>query len=172
MSVDPSKLGIVHFPAEVLRRKAKPVVAVDDLVVAVARRMIELMHEAEGVGLAAPQVGLPWRMFVANSREPGDEDRVYINPRLTFDGEMVAHDEGCLSLPGIRADIRRPSHVTIVALDAQGREFTLTSGSFPARIWQHENDHLDGVLILDRMTTIDRIATRRAVKDLLAAAES
>ncbi len=172
MSVDPSKLGILHFPAEVLRRKAQPITRFDEHLERVAMRMIELMHEADGVGLAAPQVGLPWRLFVANSRDQDDEDRVYINPRLALDGDLVSHEEGCLSLPGIRADIRRPAQVTIVAFDVTGREFTMSSDTFLARVWQHENDHLDGVLILDRMTPIDRIATRRAVKELLSAAES
>lgn len=171
MSVVPSKLRILHYPAEVLRRKALPVPVIDEEVRAIARRMIELMHEAEGVGLAAPQVGIPWRLFVTGGEAAGGEDAVYINPRLgEHTGDLVASEEGCLSLPRIRAEIRRPPVVTITALDLEGREFTRTEEGFLGRVWQHEYDHLEGVLILDRMTPIDRIATRRAVRDLVAAA--
>jgi len=129
------------------------------------------MHEARGVGLAAPQVGLPWRLFVANpTGEPGD-DRVYINPRLSNPSrETSTHDEGCLSLPNITGEITRPTRITIDALDEQGQPFQLTSDELPARVWQHETDHLDGILILDRMPAIDKVANKQAVIDLEQAA--
>ncbi|HMN97187.1 MAG TPA: peptide deformylase [Phycisphaerales bacterium] len=172
MSVDPSKLRILAYPAEALRRTAAPVAAIDETVRRVAERMIELMHEADGVGLAAPQVGLPWRLFVTGGAPVGGEDLVYINPRFVrLEGELVASEEGCLSLPGIRAEIRRPPSATITATDPAGQSFTRSDDGFLARVWQHEQDHLDGVLILDRMTPIDRIATRRAVRKLVLAAE-
>ncbi|MCA9284248.1 MAG: peptide deformylase [Phycisphaerales bacterium] len=173
MAPEPAKLQILHYPAPVLRRKAEPVGAVDESVRAVAARMLELMREAEGVGLAAPQVGLPWRLFVANSGEEGEPDRVYVNPRiLEYAGDLVPHEEGCLSLPGIRAQVRRPERITLVATDLEGETFTLQSDGLLARVWQHEYDHLDGILILDRMSPIDRLATRRAVKELMASAGS
>ena len=166
-NVDPAKLRIVRYPAPVLRQVAEPIGEVDDRIRAVAERMIELMHEARGVGLAAPQVGLPWRMFVANPAvEPG-EDQVFINPELTeASAQTEPRDEGCLSLPHINAEVTRPRQITITALDEHGQRFTLSSDALPARVWQHENDHLDGVLILDKMTRVDRMANRRAVKDL------
>ena len=171
MAPDVATLRILHYPAPVLRQRAEEVPEITDSVRAVAARMIELMHEADGVGLAAPQVGLPWRLFVANSREEGDADRTYVNPRLVrLDGDLVAAEEGCLSLPGIRAQVRRPESAVIVATDLDGREFQVESASLLARVWQHEYDHLDGVLILDKMSPLDRIATRRAVKELVAAA--
>lgn len=165
--VDPAALQIVFYPHEVLRQTAQPLIAVDDHVRAVAARMIQLMHEARGVGLAAPQVGLPWRLFVANpANEPGD-DTVYINPDLTDPGPHTEpRDEGCLSLPGITAEVTRPTTITINALDADGQPFSLTSDDFPARVWQHELDHLDGILILDKMTRIDRMANKRAIQEL------
>jgi peptide deformylase len=169
MSVDPSFLRLVVYPAEVLRRKAKPVERVDDEVRAVAHRMIQIMHEEEGVGLAAPQVGLGWRMFVTAARAEGEADRVYINPALSELEGLESMEEGCLSLPGIRADIRRPAVATITATGLDGKEFTTTSNGFLARVWQHELDHLDGILILNRMTPLDRLATRKAVKELEAA---
>ncbi|MEX0655623.1 MAG: peptide deformylase [Phycisphaeraceae bacterium] len=167
MPVDPQTLRIVHYPEPVLRRKAKPVEAVTGEVRAVAARMIELMHEAQGVGLAAPQVGLAWRLFVANvTGEPGD-DRIYINPVLREPSRATEpHDEGCLSIPHVTAEVTRPLAITIDALDEQGKPFTLTAEGLPARVWQHETDHLDGVLILDRMTPADRIANKRAIREL------
>ena len=131
--------------------------------------MLELMHEAPGVGLAAPQVGLPWRMFVANpTGEPAD-DRVFIDPEIAQPSrDVAAMEEGCLSLPEVRGEILRPCRVTIRATDLEGRRFELTSEELPARVWQHENDHLDGVLIIDKMTRMDRLANRRPLKALEA----
>jgi len=167
MPVDPAKLAILHYPAAVLRVKAKPVPAVSDEVKAVALRMLDLMHEAPGVGLAAPQVGLSWRMFVANATGEPHDDLVFINPTLSEPSRTTDdYEEGCLSLPEIRALIRRPKAITITALDLAGNRFSLTSDELLARIWQHETDHLDGVLILDRMTPGDRTALRRKIREL------
>ncbi|MCP3903145.1 MAG: peptide deformylase [Planctomycetes bacterium] len=171
MNVDPSRLSIVSYPAPVLKQKARPLEAVDDEVRAVALRMIELMHDAEGVGLAGPQVGLPWRLFVTNGRDADPEDRVYVNPRLELErGDLESGEEGCLSLPGITVQVRRPLAATITALDIDGRTFTRSAEGMLARIWQHEYDHLDGVLILDRMSPMDRLANRKPIKELEAAA--
>jgi len=171
MAVDPAQLRIVHYPHPALRGDADPVDAQSEEVRAVAHRMIELMHEAEGVGLAAPQVGLPWRMFVTGVVEPPDGDRVFINPSLEIvDRVSSVHEEGCLSLPGIHGDIRRPIGVRITATDLQGDTFTLEDADFRARVWQHEFDHLDGVLIIDKMMPRDRLASRRAIRELEAAA--
>lgn len=159
---------IVHYPDPALRAKAQPVPAVDDHIRAVVRRMIELMHQAPGVGLAAPQVGLSWRMFVANPTGEEGDDRVYINPSITPDPNAgnAARDEGCLSLPGITAEVTRPAQATITALNEHGEPIEETADGLLARIWQHEYDHLDGVLILDRMSPIDRMANKRVIKEL------
>jgi peptide deformylase len=171
VTVDPSLLHIVNYPDPVLRRRAEPVVDIDDTVRAVARRMIELMHEAEGVGLAAPQVGLSWRLFVCRGESEEDEDEVFVNPELELHrAELVAHEEGCLSLPGITAEIRRPPAVTISACTLDGERFDRRHDGFLARVWQHEFDHLNGVLIIDRMSKLDRLATRKALKQLEAEA--
>lgn len=168
MPVAVDELAIVSYPHPVLRTIAQPVPEVTDEVVAVARRMIDLMHEARGVGLAAPQVGLPWRLFVANpTGEPGDEDLVYINPQLSDPSPQTApHEEGCLSLPDIRGQVTRPIGITIQATGIDGQPFALRSDELPARIWQHENDHLDGVLILDKMHRMDKLANRKLIKRL------
>lgn len=165
--IDPQKLTIVHYPASVLRGKAKALTQINDEVRAVAVRMLVLMHEAPGVGLAAPQVGLPWRLFVANPTGQPEDDLVFINPVLSNPSREVSdYEEGCLSLPDIRATIRRPKGITVTALDLAGKTFTLSSDELAARVWQHETDHLDGVLILDRMTELDRRACRKAIKGL------
>lgn len=178
MNVDPARLGLLLYPDPLLRRKASPIPEVTDEVRAVASRMIEIMREHEGIGLAGPQVGVPWRIFVTavpalEDAEPGDppealpEPTVFINPVLSSpEGRPESSTEGCLSLPEIRGEVLRPPIVTITALDAQGREFTLRAGGLLARCWQHEADHLDGVLIIDRMSHMSRLKNRAAVRDL------
>lgn len=171
MAVDPASLRIILFPEEVLRAKAAEVDPEDETVRAVARRMIDLMHEAEGVGLAAPQVGLGWRLFVTNARDADPVDRVFINPSLVLPrGELITEEEGCLSLPGIQVQVRRALEAEISAIDLDGKRFSMTAEGFLARVWQHEFDHLEGVLIIDRMSPIDRIATRKTLKSLEAGA--
>lgn len=130
--------------------------------------MFRLMREAAGAGLAAPQVGELLRLFITEERpDDGIPERVFINPILSkLDGDLIPYDEGCLSLPDIRGMIRRPTFVAIDAMDLEGNNFHLESDAFPARVWQHEFDHLEGMLIIDRMTPIDRLRNRKAVKNL------
>lgn len=181
---DPSKLTIIHYPAPVLRAKASPVASVTEHVRAVAERMVELMRKAEGIGLAAPQVGLSWRMFVvdvpsgerykasATPPEASDGVEVYINPVLSKpEGAPMLLEEGCLSLPDIRGEVLRPPTITITATGLDGKAFTKTAGGLLARCWQHEMDHLDGVLILDRMTQLSRMKNKAAVRELERDAE-
>lgn len=178
MSVDPATLRIRIYPDPILRRKADPIDLTPN-VVEVAHRMIELMHQAEGIGLAAPQVGLPWRMFVVDV-PPGDDRQVecdpptatpgpvvYINPELSDpDRAIEPLEEGCLSLPDIRGDVIRPATITITATDLEGNRVTSRVGGLLARCIQHEFDHLDGVLILDRMIQLHRAQVEPLVKAL------
>jgi len=186
MRVNPDQLKIIHHPAPVLRAKALPVQEITDEIRAVADTMLRLMKDAPGIGLAAPQVGLSWRLFVCDV--PSDEDDrdpphptpppdtppgwsegpiIAINPTLSEPSrDLLAYEEGCLSLPNITGDVRRPSEITLTALDEQGNQFSMRASGLLARCWQHEYDHLDGVLILDRMTAGARLKNRRAVKEL------
>jgi peptide deformylase len=172
MDVDPTSLRIVRYPDPVLRRRAEDVDPADESVRAVARRMIELMHEADGVGLAAPQVGLPWRLFVTNAGDADPVDRVLMNPVLTLTSPdeapspLETMEEGCLSLPGIHAEVRRPRHAAIEATGLEGEAVSMAAEGFLARVWQHEFDHLEGVLIIDRMGPKDRMVNRRSIRDL------
>jgi len=165
--INPDNLRIVCYPDPVLRQRAREIPEVTDAVRAVAQRMIALMHDADGVGLAGPQVGLSWRLFVANARDDEEPDRVYINPVLRDpQGAVEPHEEGCLSLPRIYGDVWRPPTITIEATDLNGERFTMTAGGMLARVWQHETDHLDGRLIIDRFGQIDKLANRKAIREL------
>jgi len=170
MQVDIVSLRIVCYPDPVLRKAAQPIAEVTTTVREVAQRMLQLMHEAKGVGLAGPQVGLGYRLFVANPTQEPDGDRVFINPILTNPTRKSAQfEEGCLSLPQVTGQITRTVGITIEALDLDAKPFTLISEKLAARIWQHEIDHLNGILILDRMSPIDKIANRQAIKELESA---
>lgn len=167
MSVDPASLTILRYPHPSLLRVAKPVAEITDETRAVAARMLELMRQARGVGLAAPQVGLAWRLFVTNSGEEDEPDRVYVNPVLRQpEGGLEAHEEGCLSLPDVLGDVWRPPTITIEATDLEGNQFTLRSSELLARVWQHEYDHLDGRLIIHRFGQMAKLANRRVLKEL------
>ncbi len=179
MIADPSKLRIELYPTEILRTKA-PETELGDEVKAVAERMVELMVMAEGIGLAAPQIGLSWRLFVAHvPRHPDDEDpdalapsttehpQAFLNPEIIeFSKDLEPFEEGCLSLPGIRGEVRRPSSVVMRAtmMDGTVQEFSATG--LLARCWQHEIDHLDGVMILDKMSQLSRLKNRAKIKSL------
>jgi len=168
----------VHWPDPVLLRRAAPVATIDDRVRGLLADMVRVMREEEGAGLAAPQVGESARVFIVEARveedgRPAEPLGVYINPRIVaMEGPVEPFEEGCLSLPEIRVDIRRPPKVTIEALDADGNPFSRTDAGILARIWQHEFDHLEGTLILDRMTPIDQLATKKRLKELREAYET
>ncbi len=172
MSDSDPKLPVVLYPDPVLRQKAKPVKAVDASIRQLVEDMFETMRAEEGAGLAAPQVGVALRVFVTGAPDRGVPFKAYINPEIVdMQGDLEVAEEGCLSLPEIRGGVRRPVQCTIRALDVDGKEFTETSAEFAARVWQHEYDHLDGILIVDKMSPIDRLRVRRALKDLKAAYE-
>lgn len=163
----PSPLTIVRYPDPVLGRRASPISVIDEEVRALAGRMIELMYGADGVGLAAPQVGVSKRLFVADPRLSESPDPVvFINPEISVEGEQDIAEEGCLSIPEIRLMVTRPVRARIRAQDLDGDWFELEADEFPARVWQHEFDHLEGRLIIDRMTPRERLVHRRALKAL------
>jgi peptide deformylase len=144
-------LKIYKLGEEVLRQKCEAVKAeeINDEFRALIKEMFLTMDEANGVGLAAPQVGIAKRFFVAKSDD--DVERVFINPVITkTSSELSEYEEGCLSIPGVYETIVRPKAVTISALDINGKPFTLDAEGLLARIVQHESDHLDGILYIDR----------------------
>ena len=146
---------IVKYPHPALRMKSLPVRAIDDQLREVVRRMFNLMYEAKGIGLAANQVALPWRLFVLNlTGDPAEqeEEHVFINPEILKRKGNEEGEEGCLSLPKLYADVRRSADVVIEAFDLDGEGFQMTLDGLAARCVQHESDHLDGVLFIDRLT--------------------
>jgi peptide deformylase len=159
-------LKIILYPDPRLKKMSQPVTAFDERLRALAARMFELMREAKGVGLAAPQVGENVRLFVMNAtQEPGD-DRVYVNPVLSdFEGEEE-QEEGCLSLPGIHVNVTRGKQVRMQAQDLEGRPIEEVATGFPARVWQHEFDHLNGTLLTDRMGPVAKMAHRKVLGEL------
>jgi len=135
-------------------------------IAALAKRMLELMREAKGVGLAAPQVGVGLRLFVCNPTGEPDDDLVCINPCFTDLSGGEEREEGCLSIPGVTVTMRRATQVLMEAFDPDGNPFQATGTELRAIVWQHEVDHLDGRLIIDNMSATDEIANRRALKQL------
>ena len=167
--VDLSSLKVVKYPAEVLRRPCLPVELPDQRLERLVRAMFDLMYSARGVGLAAPQVGIALRLFVANRQgEPGESEAIYINPRILRRDGQVTEEEGCLSVPGVSCRLKRSQSVTIRAVDLRGQQFEQTGEGLLGRIFQHEIDHLEGRLILNRMSAVARLANRHAIKDLEA----
>ena len=159
---------VVNYPAPVLRKRADEVKRIDEWVRNLVVRMKQLMVEHAGVGLAAPQVNVGLRVFVWAPSGKVEEARAIINPVLSNERGAVEGEEGCLSLPEIRTKVTRFQAVHIEGVDENGQPVALDLEEFPARVVQHENDHLDGILILDRMSPMAKLANRGKVKDLEA----
>jgi len=159
------QLKIILYPDPRLRRPGNDVIFDGNLGFLV-KRMFELMREFRGVGLAAPQVGHNLRLFIVNPTGNPEDDRVYANPML-FDaeGEEIA-EEGCLSLPGIHANVPRATSLRIKAYDVEGKPFERQETGYVARICQHELDHLNGILLTDRMGPTAKLENRKILKDL------
>lgn len=134
----------------VLREKAAPIEDINDNIRALAQEMLVVMKETDGIGLAGPQIGISRRIFVV--RADDGIDRVFINPQIIGTStEICGYEEGCLSIPGFYEDVIRPERITVQAQNENGRRFTLEAEGLLARVIQHENDHLDGILFIDRI---------------------
>jgi peptide deformylase len=164
--VDLAGLRILRYPDPRLTVMCTPLGAVDDSVRALIDRMFELMFEARGVGLAAPQVGVTVRLFIASATfDPADRG-VYIDPVITATEGTQDGEEGCLSFPGVSCKVKRKKFATIRALDRDGNPFEQTGEDLLARIIQHESDHLDGKLLVDRMGSVAKLANRRLLREM------
>lgn len=182
-------LEIVQYGHPVLRQKCRPVTEVDDTIRQLAADMIETMIDANGVGLAAPQVGVDVRLAVVDvSHDPEcltmlkvngkDADLseimplVFINPDLTCSQQKETATEGCLSIQGIRAEVRRPAAVIAKLTMLDGRVLEIETDGLLARAIQHETDHLNGVLFVDRLPAVTKVSMRNRLKKLLAESDS
>ncbi len=150
----------------VLRQRADEIADIDGSVVALTGQMFPLMYDAPGIGLAATQVGVNRRLFVY---DVGDDPQVLVNPVITESRGEWEFDEGCLSIPGLSLHIVRPKEVHITGYDLHGNEVSIEADELLARLFQHELDHLDGVVMLDRCDDDER---KRALRELRAMALS
>ncbi len=155
------KVGILQIrtvPDEVLRQRAREVEDIDGEVVKLAEDMLETMYDAPGIGLAAPQVGRSIRLIVfdISHKEGEKEPYVLVNPVITASEGTEVMEEGCLSVPGIYAKVRRAAGVEVRGYDLDGKEVVMQADGLLARVIQHEIDHLDGVLFIDRLGRVRR----------------
>jgi len=159
---------IVRYGAEILEQVAQPVENISDTEVATVRDMIESMHAASGVGLAAPQIGVGQRIMVTDTTggERDDGLIVLVNPEIvSTDGEQF-EEEGCLSIPGFSEVVCRPKHVVIRGVDLEGKDVVLEGSDLLARAFCHEIDHLNGVMFLEHLSFLKRDLIRRKIRKL------
>lgn len=156
-------MHIIKYPHPTLRHKSKPLRRVDAELRRIIREMFDVMYERDGVGLAANQVDLPYRLFVINvAGDPAakDEEHVFINPVITKREGSAEDREGCLSLPEIWAPVRRSEKIVVEAYTSEGKMVAYELDGMFARAVQHESDHLDGRLFIDRLTPSALLAVR------------
>ncbi len=161
-------MKIVHYPHPALRHKSRNVSTIDKQLRLQIGEMKDLMYEAKGLGLAAPQVALPFRLLVMNiSGDPSQAEleEVFINPVIVERKGLVDDEEGCLSFPGLYQKVKRAKTVKVQAYDLKGQKVEKLVHDLEARAWQHEIDHLNGVLFIDKMGMIGKMASRGTVKD-------
>jgi len=151
-----------------LRTRAAPVTDLGTPVQQIIDDMIETMHAAPGIGLAAPQIGLPLRLFVVDLSvgRTATDLQVFVNPEIAERDGMQLEEEGCLSVPGFTATVLRPRRIVVRAQDRDGRTRSVEGTSLLARALQHEIDHLDGLLYLQRLRGLQRTAIERRVRKL------
>jgi peptide deformylase len=168
-----SLLPIRLYPDPVLRVRCPEVESFDDELRRLAADMVETMHGAPGVGLAAPQVGVEKRLAVVDTSVGKDPEALHflVNPRVIEEEGQIVDAEGCLSIPGLSEKVARPRRVVVVAQDLFGEELRFEAGELEARAVCHEIDHLDGVLFVDHLRGLRRDRARRALRKLARQSE-
>ncbi len=160
----PYEIRIIGDP--VLKEPASDVTDIDGRLAQLAEDMIETMYDAPGLGLAAPQVGVQKRMFVYDLQDERGP-RVLVNPRIVESRGEYVYEEGCLSVPGLSWEIARPDEIHLVGLDLDGNEVSIEADEVEGRVFQHELDHLDGILLIERLDADQAKEAKRAVRDLM-----
>lgn len=157
------KLPLAYYGDPILRKKGAPVTEINDEIRQLVNDMADTMIATRGIGLAAPQVHVSLALFIAYFIKDDEEEidrnkiRVFINPKITFHSlEFSSYSEGCLSIPKLHRDVERPITITVEALDLEGHKFTETFHDYHAHIVLHENDHINGVLFIDRLSPKER----------------
>ena len=161
-------MQLVLYPDPILRRRAESLKRIDDDVRKKIGEMFILMYEEHGIGLAAPQVGWSTRVFILNVGGASDQgkERVYINPVILGGSGEIVDEEGCLSLPEIRGNVRRQEKITVRAQDLDGTILEEEVSGLEARVVQHEFDHLDGILFIQRLSTSEQLTLNPMLKNL------
>jgi len=155
-------LSVRRYGDPILRQVAEPVAAVTPEIRRLIADMVDTMWQQVGIGLAAPQIGVPLRIFVMDNGKSGA--RALVNPVITERGGSVREEEGCLSVPGVFADVERHQWVTLSALDGDGEPVTIHARGLEAKVIQHEVDHLDGVLFIDRLPPVMRDRIKKKIQ--------
>ena len=164
----PLAFRLTLYPEPVLRKVAAEVTEFDDGLRATVRAMFDLMYASNGVGLAAPQVGLQRRILVLNATGKPEDELALVNATIVERiGEPTLYEEGCLSFPGIYAEVKRPERCRVKARAPDGAPIEREFDGFVSRIIQHEYDHLEGVLLVDRMSAADKQRHKAALQELV-----
>jgi peptide deformylase len=166
--VEPMVREILIWPDPILKQKARPVEQVDEAVRTLVKDMFETMYDADGVGLAAPQVGVLQRVIVLDTtpRQPSSRPLAMINPEIVAEEGRISWREGCLSIPGESEDVDRSARVTVRYLDPDGNPQSLEADELLAVAIQHEIDHLEGTVFVDRISILKRELIRNKMKRL------
>ncbi len=160
---------ILKYGAPELKKNCIPVSDFDERLKVLAQDLLETMYSARGIGLAAPQVGINIRLTVIDitAGEEQGHQVILVNPKITDQQGVQKGEEGCLSIPGFTAEVKRPSEITVLTQDLKGKQVEIEAGELLARVICHEIDHLDGILYLDRLSALKRDWIRRKIRKLI-----
>ena len=165
-----TKLEVLTYPNKFLQQPTKPVENIDEVIQKLVADMAETMYEAPGVGLAAIQVGSDKQVLVYDEK-PAENDRRYgviINPKiLETEGQIISENEGCLSVPDFRSDVKRAARIVVEGVDRDGKSLRFEADGFLAIVLQHEIDHLNGTLFIDRISALKRELYKRRMKKIM-----
>jgi peptide deformylase len=165
---------ILTYPDTVLRERAEPVTDIDGKIQDLIDDMVDTMYHAPGIGLASNQVGEPCRVIICDTSSKDEPNNlvILVNPEIVEADGLIIDEEGCLSVIDCRADVKRAARVTVKGVDREGNPVTLEKEGLEAVVLQHEIDHLNGVLFIDRISTLKRELYKRKLKKLLKKREA
>ena len=161
-------LKILTYPEKILRLKAEEITDIDEQLLNLVENMLETMYKYEGVGLAAPQVAVSQRLFVLDTKQyyEDGEKLIFINPEIVQKDGNAKMEEGCLSVPDIRCEVKRAEKILLRGYDLDGKLIERELEGFLARVIQHEIDHLNGILFIDKVSKIKKIGIKKELKKL------
>ncbi|ODS31073.1 MAG: peptide deformylase [Candidatus Scalindua rubra] len=159
-------MEIVTYPNPILRSKAKPIEEIDNEICQTAEEMLDIIYDAGGIGLAASQIGLSKRLVVLDVTGEKTGERVFINPYIIEERGEIIEEEGCLSFPDVMGKVIRSQYVTVIAYNLKGEKLKIEAEGLLSRAWQHEIDHINGCLFIDKMTPASTIAIKQKLKEL------